>query len=65
MDIEFQTLPPYNLGKKYEAARGGLTMENELKVLITELLETIADTDLLDLVYKILLESLQSANLLI
>lgn len=40
-------------------------MENDLKTLITELLETIADTDLLDLVYKILLESLQSANLLI
>ena len=33
-------------------------MENELKSLIVELLDKITDTDLLDLIYKILLESL-------
>ena len=32
-------------------------MENELKELITELLGAVTDTDLLDLVYKLLLES--------
>lgn len=30
-------------------------MENELKELIVELLKAITDTDLLDLVYKLLL----------
>lgn len=30
-------------------------MENELKELITELLTAVTDTDLLDLVYKLLL----------
>ena len=34
-------------------------MENELKILITELLDAVTDTDLLDLIYKILLESIQ------
>lgn len=34
-------------------------MENELKKLITELLEGVTDTDLLDLIYKLLLESAQ------
>ena len=37
-------------------------MENDLKKLITDLLETITDTDLLDLVHKILLESLQEVQ---
>lgn len=32
-------------------------MDNELKDMITELLKEITDTGLLDLVYKILLES--------
>ena len=59
MDIEVQTLPPYNLGKKYEAARGGLIMENELRTLITELLGAVTDAELLDLIYKILLNSIQ------
>jgi hypothetical protein len=47
------------LGKKYEAARGGLTMENELKNIIAELLAAVTDVDLLDLLYKILLNSIQ------
>ena len=34
-------------------------MENELKVLIAELLEAVTDADLLDLIYKILLNSIQ------
>jgi hypothetical protein len=55
MDIEVHTVPPYNLGKKYGAARGGLTMENELKTLIAELLEAVTEVDLLDLIYKLLL----------
>ena len=33
-------------------------MENELRVLITELLGAVADADLLDLVYKMLLNSI-------
>jgi hypothetical protein len=33
-------------------------MDNELKSLIVELLDKITDTTLLDLIYKILLESL-------
>lgn len=33
-------------------------MDNELKSLIVELLDQITDTTLLDLIYKILLESL-------
>ena len=37
-------------------------MENDLKKLITDLLETITDTDLLDLVHKILLESVQEVQ---
>lgn len=37
-------------------------MENELKDLIFKLLESITDTDLLDLVYRILLESLPEAQ---
>ncbi len=32
-------------------------MENELKDMIAELLAEVADVDLLDLVYKVLLES--------
>lgn len=31
-------------------------MENDLRVLITELLSAVTDIDLLDLVYKVLLE---------
>jgi hypothetical protein len=34
-------------------------MENELRILITELLTKITDIDLLDLIYKLLLESMQ------
>lgn len=37
-------------------------MENDLKKLITDLLETITDTDLLDLVHKLLLESVQEVQ---
>ena len=55
MGVEVHTAPPYNLGKKYEAARGGLTMENELKNIIAELLAAVTDVDLLDLIYKLLL----------
>ena len=41
-----------------EPIEEGFAMENELRVLITELLEAVTDTDLLDLVYKILLNSI-------
>lgn len=34
-------------------------MENELKRLIIELLEAVTDADLLDLIYKILMNSIQ------
>lgn len=34
-------------------------MENELKTFIIELLEAVTDADLLDLLYKILLNSIQ------
>ena len=34
-------------------------METELRIFITELLAKITDMDLLDLIYKILLESTQ------
>lgn len=37
-------------------------MEAELKKLITDLLETITDADLLDLIYKLLLESMQEVQ---
>ena len=37
-------------------------MEDDLKKLITDLLETITDTDLLDLVHKLLLESVQEVQ---
>ena len=33
-------------------------MENELKALIAELLEAVTEVDLLDLVYKILMNSI-------
>jgi hypothetical protein len=36
-------------------------MENELKNAITELLEAVTDADLLDLLYKILVTSLESS----
>lgn len=55
LGIDLSNLPLYNLIKKYEAARGGLTMENELRKLIIELLEVVTDVDLLDLIYKMLL----------
>ena len=61
MDIEFPNLPPYNLAKKYKATEEGYTMEQDMRNLITELLDTVTDADLLDLVYKILLESTQCA----
>jgi hypothetical protein len=34
-------------------------MENELKTLITELLEAVTDVELLDLIYKMVLNSIQ------
>lgn len=39
-------------------------MNNELMGLIVELLKEITDTDLLDLVYKILLESINTNSIL-
>lgn len=33
-------------------------MGDEIKALLTELIDKVTDTDLLDLIYKILLESL-------
>ena len=59
LGIALSNLPPYNLGKKFEADQGGLTVENELKRLIIELLEAVTDADLLDLIYKILMNSIQ------
>ena len=41
-----------------EPIEEGFAMENELRVLITELLGAVADADLLDLVYKMLLNSI-------
>lgn len=35
-------------------------MGDEIKALLTELIEKVTDTDLLDLIYKLLLESIQS-----
>jgi hypothetical protein len=35
-------------------------MGDEIKVLLAELIEKVTDTDLLDLIYKLLLESMQS-----
>lgn len=35
-------------------------MGDEIKALLTELIEKVTDTDLLDLIYKLLLESTQS-----
>ena len=35
-------------------------MEEELKIIITELVNAVSDEDLLDLVYRLLLASLQS-----
>ena len=37
-------------------------MENELKKVIAELLESVTDTDLLDLICKLLLESLEAVQ---
>jgi hypothetical protein len=37
-------------------------MEQDMRNLITELLDTVTDADLLDLVYKILLESIPGAS---
>ena len=37
-------------------------MENELKKVIAELLESVTDTDLLDLICKLLLESLEAVR---
>lgn len=34
-------------------------MGDEIKALLTELIEKVTDTDLLDLIYKLLLESTQ------
>lgn len=33
-------------------------MENELKTMITEMIATITDPDLLDLIYRVILESM-------
>ncbi len=35
-------------------------MEEELKIIITELIHAVTDEDLLDLVYRLLLASVQS-----
>ena len=35
-------------------------MGDEIKALLTELIDKVTDTDLLDLIYKLLLESTQS-----
>lgn len=35
-------------------------MGDEIKVLLAELIEKVTDSDLLDLIYKLLLESIQS-----
>lgn len=35
-------------------------MGDEIKTLLTELIDKVTDTDLLDLIYKLLLESTQS-----
>ena len=37
-------------------------MEHDLKKLIVDLLDTISDADLLDLVYKVLLESINASQ---
>lgn len=37
-------------------------MEHDLKKLIVDLLDTVNDTDLLDLVYKVLLESINASQ---
>lgn len=33
-------------------------MENELKTMLTEMIATITDPDLLDLIYRVILESM-------
>lgn len=38
-------------------------MGDEIKVLLAELIEKVTDTDLLDLIYKLLLESTQELPL--
>jgi hypothetical protein len=38
-------------------------MGDEIKALLTELIEKVTDTDLLDLIYKLLLESTQDLPL--
>ena len=58
LGIELQTTPPYNLGRKMKPVKEGFPMDEELKKSITELLDVVTDTDLLDLVYKILLSSI-------
>lgn len=40
------------------------TEATQIKTLISYLLDEVEDTDLLDLVYKILLESLQSDSII-
>jgi hypothetical protein len=44
--------------RKTEPIEEGLAMENELRALIVEVLEVVTDVDLLDLVYKMLLNSI-------
>lgn len=65
MGVVFQILRYYNFVKIQGTDLGAPTMENDLKKLISELLETITDSDLLDLLYKILLELMQASNPLI
>lgn len=59
--VEVQPSGFYTFIKNYAALQGGRThMENNIKILINELLGTVTDLDLLDLIYKLLLESMQS-----
>ena len=61
MGIEYHTAPLYNFVNKCGAEEEDPIMENELKNAITELLEAVTDVDLLDLLYKILVTSLESS----
>ena len=59
MGVEFRRSGAYNLGINHEADRRA-HMEEELKIIITELVHAVTDEDLLDLVYRLLLASVQS-----
>ena len=53
--------PLYNFDNNCGAEEEGTIMEDELKNIITELLEAVTDADLLDLIYKILVTSAESS----